>query len=125
MRQIASSKAPNVIGTYSQAIRVDKTVYISGQIPLDPATQVLCSEDIHAQITQVIQNLEAVCVAAEGSLAEVAKVTVYLMDLTHSTLVNDLMKAYFKEPYPARVTIQVAGLPRGAQIEIDAIMVLR
>ncbi len=125
MRAISSSTAPAVIGSYSQAICVGDTVYISGQIPLDPGSQVLCSEDILPQIKQVIKNLEAICVAAGGSLAEVVKVTVYLMDLTHSSLVNETMAAQFSVPYPARAMVQVAGLPRGAQVEMDAVMVLR
>lgn len=125
MRAISSSTAPAVIGSYSQAICVGDTVYISGQIPLDPGSQVLCSEDILPQIKQVIKNLEAICVAAGGSLAEVVKVTVYLMDLTHSSLVNEMMAVHFSMPYPARAMVQVAGLPRGAQVEMDAVMVLR
>jgi len=124
MRVISSSEAPAPIGSYSQAIKVGNTVYLSGQIPLDHDTQVLCSEDIAAQIKQVIKNMEAICVTAGGSLAEVVKVTVYLMDLTHSTLVNELIAAHFVTPYPARVMIQVAGLPRGSKVEMDAIMVL-
>ncbi len=125
MRSISSSTAPAVIGTYSQAIKVGDTVYLSGQIPLDPGTQVLCSEDITAQIKQVIKNMDALCMAAGGSLAEIVKLTVYLMDLTHSNLVNEIMAVHFVAPYPARAMIQVAGLPRGAQIEMDAVMVLR
>jgi len=125
MRVISSSEAPAPIGTYSQAIKVGDTVYISGQIPLGHDTQILCSEDIAAQIKQVIKNMEAISVAAGGSLADVVKVTVYLMDLTHSTLVNEIMAAHFVTPYPARAMIQVAGLPRGSQVEMDAIMVLR
>lgn len=125
MRAISSLEAPAVIGTYSQAIKVGDTVYLSGQIPLDSATQVLCSEDISLQIKQVIKNMDVLCVAAGGSLADVVKVTVYLMDLTHSSLVNEIMAVHFVTPYPARVMIQVAGLPRGSQVEMDAIMVLR
>lgn len=124
MRVITSSEAPPAIGTYSQAIKVGHTVYLSGQIPLDPGTQILCSEDITAQIKQVIANIEALCRAAGGSLANIVKLTVYLMDLTHSTLVNELMSVHFVPPYPARVMLQVAGLPRGSKVEMDAIMVL-
>lgn len=124
MREISSSSSPTVIGTYSQAIRVGNTVYLSGQIPLDPKTQILCSEEIVAQVKQVIQNVEALCIAAGGKLADVVKITVYLMDLTHSSIVNDIMAEYFVMPYPARAMIQVAGLPRGAQVEMDAIMVI-
>jgi reactive intermediate/imine deaminase len=125
MKAISSSEAPVVIGTYSSAIKVGATIYLSGQIPLDPLTQVLCSEDITVQIKQVIKNMEALCVAAGGSLADVVKITVYLMDLAHSTLVNETMAAHFVQPYPARAMVQVAGLPRGAKVEMDAIMVLR
>ena len=125
MQAISSSEGPGAIGTYSPAIKVGDTVYVSGQIPLDPNTKVLCSEDMHAQITQVIQNLETLCVAAGGSLAQVVKITVYLMDLTNSTLVNEIMATHFSQPYPARAMVQVAGLPRGAKVEMDAIMVLR
>ena len=124
MREISSSSSPTVIGTYSQAIRVGNTVYLSGQIPLDPKTQILCSEEIVAQVKQVIQNVEALCIAAGGKLADVVKITVYLMDLTHSSIVNDIMAEHFVMPYPARAMIQVAGLPRGAQVEMDAIMVI-
>ena len=125
MKAISSSEAPVVIGTYSSAIKVGATIYLSGQIPLDPLTQVLCSEEITVQIKQVIKNMEALCVAAGGSLADVVKITVYLMDLAHSTLVNETMAAHFVQPYPARAMVQVAGLPRGAKVEMDAIMVLR
>ena len=125
MKAISSSEAPAAIGTYSQAIKVGDTIYLSGQIPLHPATQVLCSEDIAPQIKQVISNIEALCVAAGGSLADVVKITVYLMDLTHFDLVNETMAAHFVQPYPARAMVQVAGLPRGAKVEMDAIMVLR
>lgn len=124
MRVITSSEAPTAIGTYSQAIKVGHTVYLSGQIPLDPGTQILCSEDITTQIKQVIANMEALCRAAGGSLADIVKLTVYLMDLTHSTLVNEMMATHFVPPYPARVMLQVAGLPRGSKVEMDAIMVL-
>lgn len=125
MRAISSATAPAVIGSYSQAIRVGETVYISGQIPLNPSTQVLCSEEIGAQIKQVIKNIATICEAAGGTLSDIVKITVYLMDLTHSTLVNDIMATHFEMPYPARAMVQVAGLPRGAKIEMDAILVLR
>lgn len=125
MRAISCGDAPAAIGTYSQAMKVGDTVYLSGQIPLDPVTQVLCSEEITAQIKQVIKNIEAICIAAGGNLADIVKVTVYLMDLTHSQLVNEVMANHFEMPYPARVMLQVAGLPRGAKVEMDAIMVLR
>lgn len=125
MQAISSTEGPAVIGTYSSAIKVGDTIYLSGQIPLDPKTQILCSEDISAQIEQVIKNMETICIAAGGSLANVVKITVYLLDLTHSTLVNDLMAEHFAQPYPARAMVQIAGLPRGAKIEMDAIMVVQ
>jgi len=120
---IQTVKAPEAIGTYSQAVRVGRTVYLSGQIPLDPDSMNLCSEAIDAQITQVFDNLAAVCVAAGGSLNDVVKLTVYLKDLTHTPRVNDAMARYFSEPYPARVALGVTALPRGSRVEIDAIMV--
>lgn len=112
------------IGTYSQAIKCHDTVYLSGQIPLHPDTMELCSDDPRAQITQVIINLAAVCEAAGGSLANIVKLNVYLTDLANFPLINELMSAYFVAPYPARAAIGVASLPRGAQVEMDAIMVL-
>ncbi len=124
MREIHSAHAPNAIGAYSQAIRCGDTVYLSGQIPLDYRTMELCSGDIESQIEQVFDNLVAVCEAAGGTLANVVKLSVYLIDLNHFSYVNDVMKRRFKEPFPARVTVGVAALPRGAQIEIDGIMVL-
>lgn len=120
---IQTTNAPEAIGTYSQAVRVGNTVYLSGQIPLDPNTMNLCSEAIDAQISQVFDNLAAVCVAAGGTLNDVVKLTVYLKDLTHTPRVNDAMARYFSEPYPARVALGVSALPRGARVEIDAIMV--
>ena len=124
MHSINTDLAPAAIGTYSQAIRCGNTVYLSGQIPLDPATMLLCSEEIRLQIAQVIENLAAVCEAAGGSLAHIAKLTVYLTDLIHFPLINEAMSRYFIEPYPARAAIGVSALPRGAQVEMDAIMVL-
>lgn len=125
MQPIYSSSAPAVIGTYSQAIRFENTVYLSGQIPLDPKTMQLCSNDIQLQITQVIQNLAAVCVEAGGGLADIVKLSVYLTDLNHFPLINDAMTLHFAKPYPARVAIGVAALPRGALVEMDGIMVIR
>lgn len=125
MREVIHSpNAPAAIGTYSQAVRVGKTVYLSGQIPLNPATMVLCSEDIAQQIEQVIQNLKAVCEAAGGGLQNLVRVGVFLTDLTHFPLVNEAMAKYFMEPYPARAAIGVASLPKGAQVEMDGILVL-
>jgi reactive intermediate/imine deaminase len=117
--------APDAIGTYSQAIRCNDTVYLSGQIPLDPETMQLCSEHILQQIHQVLKNLSAVCEASGGSLADIVKLSVFLTDLSHFSLVNQAMEQYFTQPYPARAAIGVAALPRGAQVEMDGIMVLK
>ncbi|MCL9682749.1 RidA family protein [Legionella maioricensis] len=124
MQPINTKLAPEAIGTYSQAIRCGETVYLSGQIPLDPKTMQICSEDIKLQINQVLDNLSAVCEAAGGSLANIAKLSVYLTDLSHFPLINEAMSRYFVEPYPARAAIGVSALPRGAQVEMDGIMVL-
>lgn len=124
MQSIYTDLAPAAIGTYSQAVRCDNTVYLSGQIPLDPQTMQLCSDEIRMQINQVFANLSAVCEAAEGSLAQLVKINVYLTDLNHFPLINEAMSRYFAEPYPARAAIGVSALPRGAQVEIDGIMVL-
>lgn len=121
---IHTDKAPKAIGTYSQAIRVGSTVYLSGQIPLVPATMTMVEGDMRAQITQVFDNLKAVAEAAGGSLADTVKLNVFLTDLSHFPLVNEIMAAYFREPYPARAAIGVAALPRGAHVEMDAILVL-
>ena len=125
MQPIHTDLAPAAIGTYSQAIRCQDTVYLSGQIPLDPKTMELCSADIRLQINQVFDNLSAVCIAAGGSLADIVKLTVYLTDLTHFPCVNEAMVNYFTAPFPARVAVGVAALPRGAQVEIDGILVCR
>lgn len=124
MRVIKTEQAPEAIGTYSQAIAYGTTVYLSGQIPLDPETMQLCSEDIKLQITQVLENLSAVCIAAGSSLAHIAKLTVYLTDLSHFPLVNEAMSRYFVEPYPARAVIGVLALPRGAKVEMDGVLVV-
>ena len=124
MQTIHSDLAPAAIGTYSQAVKCGDTVYLSGQIPLDPKTMQLCSDEIRLQIDKVIENLAAVCEASGGSLANIVKLSVYLTDLNHFPLINDAMSRYFTEPYPARVAIGVAALPRGAQIEMDAILVV-
>lgn len=120
---IHTDRAPAAIGPYSQAIRSGDTFYLSGQIPLDPATMELVGGDIAAQISQVFDNLAAVCAAAGGSLADIVKLNIYLVDLAHFPVVNELMARRFAEPYPARAAIGVAALPRGAQVEMDAIMV--
>lgn len=124
MQSIQSDAAPAAIGTYSQAIRCGNTVYLSGQIPLDPKTMQLCSDDIRLQIDQVISNLSSVCEAAGGTLANIVKLSVYLTDLSHFPLVNEAMSEHFLEPYPARLAIGVAALPRGAKVEMDGVMVL-
>jgi len=120
---IQTAAAPAAIGPYSQAIRAGNTVYLSGQIGLDPATGSL-RDGIEAQAHQVFTNLKAVADAAGGSLAQIVKLTVLLADLADFARVNDIMTAHFKPPYPARATYQVAGLPRGARIEVDAVLVL-
>lgn len=121
---ISTDKAPKAIGTYSQAIRVGNTVYLSGQIPLDPATMTLVEGGIEAQIRQVFENLQAVAKAAGGSLGDTVKLNVFLTDLGHFARVNEIMAGYFTEPYPARAAIGVAALPRGAGVEMDAILAL-
>jgi reactive intermediate/imine deaminase len=121
---IHTSDAPAAIGPYSQAIRAGNTVYLSGQIPLKPATMELVTGDIRAEIRQVFDNLAAVAAAAGGSLANAVRVTVYLTDLKNFALVNEVMAEYFSEPYPARAALGVASLPRGANVEVDGILVL-
>jgi reactive intermediate/imine deaminase len=122
---IHTDKAPKAIGTYSQAVKTGNTVYCSGQIPLDPVTMSLVQGDMRAQIKRVFDNLKAVAEAAGGSLAEVAKLNVFLTDLNHFALVNEIMAEYFKAPYPARAAIGVASLPKGAQVEMDAVLELQ
>jgi reactive intermediate/imine deaminase len=121
---IETAHAPGAIGTYSQAVRVGDTVYVSGQIPLDPATGQLVSGDIEAEIRRVFENLKAIVQAAGGTFASVAKVTVFLTDLTHFAKVNEVMATYFERPYPARAAVGVAQLPRGARVEIECILAL-
>lgn len=121
---IATARAPAAIGAYSQAVRAGDSVYLSGQIALDPATGALVSDDIAVQARQVFSNLAAVCQAAGGSLAQLVRVGIYLTHLSHFSAVNEIMAARFDTPYPARSTIEVSALPKGAQIEVDAIMVL-
>jgi reactive intermediate/imine deaminase len=124
-RQIIHSPlAPKAIGTYSQAVRVGETVYISGQIPLDPASGQLVSGDIEAEIRRVFDNISAIAQAAGGSLASAVKLSVYLTDLAHFPKVNEIMATYFSEPYPARAAIGVAALPRGARVEVECILSL-
>ncbi|AOV18230.1 reactive intermediate/imine deaminase [Acidihalobacter aeolianus] len=121
---IFTDEAPKAIGTYSQAVRAGDTVYLSGQIPLDPATMELAGADIETQIRQVFANLAAVARAAGGSLADVVKLNIYLTDLAHFPIVNQLMAEYFSEPYPARAAVGVAALPRDVGVEMEAVMVL-
>lgn len=123
MRQIIqTSRAPAAIGTYSQAVRVGQAVYISGQIPLDPATGELVSGDIDAEIEQVFKNLSAIAEAAGGSLSQAVRVTVFLTDLVHFSRVNEIMARFFPQPWPARAALGVAQLPRGARVEVDCIL---
>ncbi|MCC6203263.1 MAG: RidA family protein [Gammaproteobacteria bacterium] len=121
---IATNQAPAAIGTYSQAIRHGNTVYLSGQIPLQPQTMELVSGDMRTHIEQVFANLQAVAAAAGGSLRDAVKLNVYLVDLAHFALVNEVMAKHCVPPYPARAAIGVAALPRGAQVEIDAVLML-
>jgi reactive intermediate/imine deaminase len=121
---IATEQAPAAIGPYSQAVHAGNTVYFSGQIPLDPATGVLVEGDISAQTRRVFDNLSAVAQAAGGSLAQIVRVGIYVTDLANFAAVNAVMADYFQQPYPARSTIEVSGLPKGAQVEVDAVMVL-
>lgn len=120
---IETKKAPQAIGTYSQAIRTGNTVYLSGQIGLDPETMQM-AEGIEAQADRVFQNLRAVAEAAGGRLDDMVKLTVYLTDLVHFPRINEIMAGYFSRPYPARAAVGVAGLPRNAMVEIEAVMVL-
>jgi reactive intermediate/imine deaminase len=121
---ISTEHAPAAIGPYSQAVRAGNTVYFSGQIPLDPATGVLVEGDIRAQARRVFDNLTAVAEAAGGSLAQIVRVGIYVTDLGHFAEVNAVMAEYFQTPYPARSTIEVSALPKAAQVEVDAVMVL-
>jgi reactive intermediate/imine deaminase len=120
---IASVDAPKAIGPYSQAVRCGNTLYFSGQTPIDPATSALVAGDITAQSRRVFENLKAVCAAAGGSFAQVARVGIYLTDLANFAAVNAVMKEYFAEPFPARSTIGVASLPMNAQVEVDMVLV--
>ena len=121
-RIISTEAAPKAIGPYSQAVRAGDTVYLSGQIPLDPATGELVAGDFEAQARRVFDNLRAVATAAGGSLDDAVRVTIYLVDLGRFPVVNAVMAEYFSEPWPARVTIGVASLPKGAQVEVDCVL---
>jgi reactive intermediate/imine deaminase len=122
---IQTNKAPKAIGTYSQAVKVDHTVYLSGQIPLVPETMTIVEGDITAQVTQVFDNLKAVAEAAGGGLDDIVKLNVFLTDLSYFPLVNEIMGRYFQEPYPARAAIGVAALPKNSDVEMDGIMFLK
>lgn len=122
-RIITTDQAPRAIGTYSQAIKVNGTLYVSGQIALDPATMVLVNDSIEAEITQVFNNLKAVVAAAGMTLGEAVKLNIYLTDLAHFAILNQIMASFFVEPYPARAAVGVAQLPRGARVEVDAVVV--
>jgi reactive intermediate/imine deaminase len=121
---ISTPHAPAAIGTYSQAVRVGNTIWVSGQIPLDPATKELIKGDVEAQVRQVFENLKAIVTAAGAGFDDVVKATVFLTDLSHFALVNKVMADYFREPYPARAAVGVAALPRGAMVEVECIVAL-
>lgn len=120
---ISTDKAPSAIGPYSQAVQVGDTVYLSGQIPLDPETMEFAQGDIRAHVERVFENLKAVCEAAGGQLQDVVKLNIYLTDLGNFGVVNEVMSEYFHEPYPARAAVGVDSLPKGAQVEMEAVMV--
>lgn len=121
---IATENAPAAIGTYSQAVKVDNTVYLSGQIPLVPSTMEMVSEDFEAQVVQVFDNLTAVTKAAGGNMNDIVKLNIFMTDLSNFATVNDVMSRYFEQPYPARAAIEVSALPKGSQVEMDGVMVL-
>lgn len=121
---IATENAPAAIGTYSQAVKVDNTVYLSGQIPLVPSTMQIVSDDFEAQVVQVFENLTAVCTAAGGTINDIVKLNIFLTDLSHFAKVNEIMSRYFSQPYPARAAIGVKQLPKDAQVEMDGVMEL-
>lgn len=121
---IHSEDAPQAIGTYSQAVKVSDTIYLSGQIPLDPKTMVLVEGDFRAQVVQVFKNLEAVCKAANGTLEDIVKLNIYLTDLSNFAIVNEVMGDFISVPYPARAAIGVSELPKGSLVEADGIMVI-
>ncbi len=120
---ITTDGAPKAIGTYSQAVKVGDTVYLSGQIALDPESMELLAEEMEGQLHQVFKNLQAVTIAAGGSLADIVKLNIFLVDLSYFPLVNQIMADYFQSPYPARAVVGVASLPKNALVEMDAVMV--
>lgn len=119
---ISTDKAPAAIGTYSQAVKIRNTVYLSGQIPLDPQTMEMCQDDFVTEAKRVFDNIVAVCEAAGGTIQDMVKLNIYLLDLGNFALVNEVMAEYFEQPYPARAALGVAQLPKGANIEIDGVM---
>ena len=121
---IATENAPAAIGTYSQAVKVGNTVYLSGQSPLVPSTMQIVSDDFEAQVVQVFENLTAVCTAAGGTINDIVKLNIFLTDLSHFAKVNEIMSRYFSQPYPARAAIGVKQLPKDAQVEMDGVMEL-
>jgi len=121
---IQTDDAPQAIGTYSQAVKVDNTVYVSGQIPLDPASMEVVVGGIEAEITRVFDNLKAVAAASGGNLADVVKLNIFLTDLSNFPIVNEIMAQYFEQPYPARAAIGVSALPKGVGVEMDAVLVI-
>lgn len=123
-QRIHTANAPEAIGTYSQAIRVGDTVYLSGQIPLDPATMQVVDGPMDKLVERVFENLKAVVGAAGGTMDDIVKVNVYLTDLSHFATVNEVMARYFTQPYPARAAVGVSQLPKGVPVEMDAVMVL-
>ncbi|WP_344805894.1 RidA family protein [Allohahella marinimesophila] len=121
---IHTDDAPSAIGTYSQAVKAGNTMYLSGQIPLDPKTMEVVSGDFKAMTTQVFENLQAVCRAAGGELSDIVKLNIYLTDLSNFAQLNEVMATYFRDPYPARAAIGVSQLPKGVPVEMDAVMVI-
>ncbi|ABV89190.1 RidA family protein [Shewanella pealeana] len=119
---IATAKAPQAIGTYSQAVKVGSTVYLSGQIPLVPETMEMVSDEFEAQVVQVFDNLTAVCEAAGGSLSDIVKLNIFMTDLSNFATVNEIMGRYFEQPYPARAAIGVKQLPKDSLVEMDGVM---
>ena len=121
---ISTKNAPQAIGPYSQAVKAGNLMFISGQIPLDPETGDLASQSIEDQAKQVLENVKSICEAAECSLDDIVKISIFLTDLSNFAVVNDMMKEYFSEPYPARATVEVSGLPLGVNVEIEAIVLI-
>ncbi|AJQ92950.1 RidA family protein [Gynuella sunshinyii] len=122
---ISTENAPAAIGTYSQAVKAGETVYMSGQIPLDPTTMEVVSEDFRAQATQVFKNLQAVAEAAGGSLTDLVKLNIFMTDLSNFAVLNEVMAEFVNQPYPARAAVEVSALPKGVQVEMDAVLVLK